>query len=83
MDRTQRVDEKSGVIFLIIMFTPGVKVIKMSKMGHFLYFFSDDSKTAIQKITKTDPFVTIEARNLRAPERHFLSENGMVNRFWS
>ena len=39
MDRTQRVDEKSGVIFLIIMFTPGVKVIKMSKMGHFLYFF--------------------------------------------
>ena len=37
MDRAQRVDEKNGVICLV-MFTPGVIVIKMSKMAHFLYF---------------------------------------------
>ena len=37
-DRTQRVDEKNGVICLVIMFAPGVMVIKMSKMAHFLYF---------------------------------------------
>ena len=37
MDRVQRVDEKNGVICLV-MFTPEVIVIKMSKMGHFLYF---------------------------------------------
>ena len=40
--RARRVDEKNGIIFLVIMFTPGVMVIKMSKMAHFLYFFSDD-----------------------------------------
>ena len=37
MDRAQRVDEKNGVICLV-MFTPRVIVIKMSKMAHFLYF---------------------------------------------
>ena len=37
MDRVQRVDEKNGVICLV-MFTPEVIVIKMSKMGYFLYF---------------------------------------------
>ena len=37
-DKAQRVDEKNGVICLVIMFTPGVMVIKMSKMAHFLYF---------------------------------------------
>ena len=37
MDRAQRVDEKNGVICLV-MFTPGFIVIKMSKMAHFLYF---------------------------------------------
>ena len=30
--------EKSGVSFPVIMFTPQVIVIKMSKMTHFLYF---------------------------------------------
>ena len=29
---------KTGVNFLAIMLTPGVMVIKMSKMAHFLYF---------------------------------------------
>ena len=38
MDRAQKVDEKNGVICLVIMFTPRVMVIKMSKMAHFLYF---------------------------------------------
>ena len=37
-DKTQKVDEKNGVIYLGIMFTPTVMVIKMSKMAHFLYF---------------------------------------------
>ena len=35
MDRTQRVDEKNGVICLVIMFTSGVMVIKMSKIPNF------------------------------------------------
>ena len=38
MDRAQREDEKNGVICLVIMFTPRVMVIKMSKMANFLYF---------------------------------------------
>ena len=37
-DRTQRIDEKNGVIYLVIMFTLWVMVIKMLKMAHFLYF---------------------------------------------
>ena len=37
-DRAQRVDKKNRVICLIIMFAPGVMVIKMLKMAHFLYF---------------------------------------------
>ena len=37
-DRAQRVDGKNGVICLIIIFTPQVMVIKMSKTAHFLYF---------------------------------------------
>ena len=38
MDRAQAVDLKNGVICLVIMVTPGVMVIKMSKMAYFLYF---------------------------------------------
>ena len=37
-DKTQKVDEENGVIYLGIMFTPTVMAIKMSKMVHFLYF---------------------------------------------
>ena len=37
-DRAQRVDEKGGVICLVIMLTLGITVIKLSKMAHFLYF---------------------------------------------
>ena len=36
--RTQRVGEKNGVICLVIRFTLGVMIIKMSKMAHFVYF---------------------------------------------
>ena len=36
--RAQRVDEKNGVICLVIMFAPRVMVIKVSQMSHFLYF---------------------------------------------
>ena len=38
MDEAQRKDEKNGVICLVVMFTPRVMVIKMSKITHFLYF---------------------------------------------
>ena len=41
MDRTQRVDKKSGIISPFITFTPRVMVIKMSKMSHF-FVSSDD-----------------------------------------
>ena len=43
-DSARREDEKNGVIFLIIMFTPGVTVINMSKMTHFLYFLLTTAK---------------------------------------
>ena len=38
MDRTQRVDEKNVVICLVVMFTPIVMVIMVSKMAHFCNF---------------------------------------------
>ena len=36
---------KKGVIFLVIMFTPRVMVIKISKNDSFYVFFADDNKT--------------------------------------
>ena len=36
--RLERVDEKNGVICLVIMFTSGDMVIKMPKMTQLLYF---------------------------------------------
>ena len=45
--RAGRVDDKNGVIVLIIMSTPGVMVIKMSKIGSFFVFFADESKTLV------------------------------------
>ena len=44
VNRVQRLDEKTGFICLVIMCTPGVKVIKMSKMAPFFIFSADDSK---------------------------------------
>ena len=37
MDRAQRVDEKNGVIFLVVMYISRVMFIEVSKMVHFLY----------------------------------------------
>ena len=48
MDSAQRVDEKNGAICLVIIFTPGVMVIKMSKMAHFLYFQQTTGKNQSQ-----------------------------------
>ena len=46
-DKRQRVDEKNRIIFLVLMLTPGARVIKMSKMAHFFVFFAADSKTLV------------------------------------
>ena len=60
-DRAQRVDEKNGVIFLVITFAPRVMGIKMSRMAHFLCFSADDSKK----------LVTVWAEYFSAPERSY------------
>ena len=52
-DRAQRVDEKNGVVFLGIMFTLGVMVIKMSKMAYFLYFLLWQKLTVWAKYLST------------------------------
>ena len=46
-DRAQRVDKKNGVICLV-MFTPTIMVIKMSKMADFMYFLLDTEKYHFQ-----------------------------------
>ena len=38
MDRDTREDEKNRVICLVIIFTPGIMIIKMSKPVHILDF---------------------------------------------
>ena len=38
MDRAQGIDVKNMVICLVIMFSPGFMVIKMTKMAHFCIF---------------------------------------------
>ena len=35
-DRAQRVDEKNEVICIVIVFTPRVKIIKISQLAYFL-----------------------------------------------
>ena len=47
MDRAQRVDEKNGVVSLIIMFTHRAMVIKMSKNVSLFVFSADDSKKLV------------------------------------
>ena len=39
MERAQRVDEKNGIICVVTLFTPGVMVIKMSKISIFFCIF--------------------------------------------
>ena len=38
-DRAHRLYDKNGVIYLVIMYTPRVIIIKMSKMVHFFCIF--------------------------------------------
>ena len=40
--------KQNGVICLVAMFTPGVTIIKMSKMAHFLYFLLMATKNQAQ-----------------------------------
>ena len=70
-DRAQRLD---GDICLVIMFTPRVTVIKMSKMARFFVFSANNTKI----------FVTVWTKYLNAPERFYwvISANGMGNRLW-
>ena len=42
-------DEKNGAICLVIMFTPGVMVIKMLKMAYFLYFLLMTAKNQFRQ----------------------------------
>ena len=45
-------DEKNGVNYLVIMFTPRVIVIKMSKMAHFLYFLLTPKPIILKELDK-------------------------------
>ena len=45
-DRAQTADGKNRAICLVIMFTPWVMVIKMSKMAHFCIFYWRQQKTS-------------------------------------
>ena len=62
-------DGKDGVICLVMVFTPQVMVIKMSKIAHFFVFSADASKKS----------VTVWTKYLRTSERSYLalSENAM------
>ena len=48
MGRARRIDEKNAVICLVIIFSPGVKVIKMSKLAHLFVFFADNSRKLVK-----------------------------------
>ena len=45
--RARRVDEENRAIFLVIMFTLGVMVIKLLRNGSIFVYFPDDSKTLV------------------------------------
>ena len=62
-DRARRADEKYRIIFLVIMFTPGVRLIKMSKKWLILCSFAGESKALI----------TVEAKYLKSAPMSFLS----------
>ena len=57
---------KKGVICLVIMYTPGVMVIKMSKMAQFLYFLLTPAKKISLSLDKTFMFIwKISLRSFR------------------
>ena len=68
--RSEKVDEKNGVICLVSMFPSWVMVLKLSKKVHFLQFCADLSKKS----------KSIKATYIYASEtsRYALSENGIV-----
>ena len=68
MDRAQRVDEKNGVICLVIMFTPRVMLFKMSNIANFFVFSADNSKK----------LATFRAIYLRKPGRSYKVLEKMV-----
>ena len=74
-DRTQRVEQKSGVICLVIMFTPRATNIKMSQMAHFFFVFSANG---------SKKYARIWTKYLSAPKRTYcvLSGNDMLNALW-
>ena len=45
--RAQRLDEKNGVICLVILFTPRAIIIKMTQIGLFFVFSADESKKSV------------------------------------
>ena len=68
--RSEKVDEKNGVISLVSMFPPWYLVLKLSKKVHFLQFCADLSKKS--KNIKAIYIYAIER------SRCALSENGVV-----
>ena len=68
--RSEKVDEKNGVICLVSMIPSWVMVLKLSKKSHFLQFYADLSKKS----------TSIKAIYIYASERsHYaLSANGIV-----
>ena len=71
-ERAQRVNEKSGVICLVIMFTPRITVIKMSKAAHFFVSSADDSKKSVK----------VWGKYLSASERSYLPLLDNAMDFW-
>ena len=68
--RSEKVDEKNGVICLVSMFPSWVMVLKLSKKVQFLQFCADLGKKS----------KSIKATSIYASERsrYALSENGIV-----
>ena len=70
-DRPQGVDEKNGVIRLV-MFTPRVMVIKMYEMAHFMYFL-------LNTATKSIP---VWSRYLSAPKWSYIDVLENTMNYW-
>ena len=68
--RTEKVDEKNGIIFLVFMFPSWIMVRKLSKKMHFLQLCADLSKKS-----KSIKAIYIYASKR---SRYALSENGIV-----
>ena len=70
--RSEKVDEKNGVICLVSMFPSWVMVLKLSKKVHFLQFCADLSKKS----------KSVKAIYIYASEssHYTLSENAMIYR---